>query len=302
MIDRPRKGKIILAVDILEDPVVQRPVARVAELWAQGVGLEVQPTYVFGASSDRFRAERAAVAQELKARFAKFLAGVGMPRSTAFQVLFSDGASLRGRVAALLTHACEVKAAAIALTTRARTGVSRWAFGSFTETMVLNSRLPLLTLNPEARPIQRQENILFATDLCEESDRVLRVVLEEAKSRGLALTIAHCSQFDQAHPEAAFGPPVGYIEGKAKYLKKKRAQLDEQVRVARDSGLAADGVFLEEECDAAGALLKLVVRRKIQMVAMASRCGPVAAALGGSMTRKVIRAAHCPVLALYLDR
>jgi nucleotide-binding universal stress UspA family protein len=299
MINRPHKEKIIWAVDIFEDPIAQKRMLKVMGLWAKGVSLDIQPTYVFGVHNHRPPANDAkTIERELNIRFSRFMAGARLPPLTALKVLYSKDSSLRGKADALLQHACAEEAAVIALATRARKGVSRWAFGSLTETLILSSHQALLTLNPEARQLARLKDVLFPTDLSKESDRALMMVIEQSKLRGLNLMIAYCSQFDQSHSAAAYGPAVGYAQSRRDYMRNKRAELQVKVRIAEAHGLKAAGIFLERKYDVAVAILEAAVERKVQMIAMASHCGPVTAALGGSVTRRIIRAAPCPVLAV----
>lgn len=290
---------IVWAIDVFEEPDVQGRMLKALQLWTNGLAFRILPTYVFAPHLHWPAVEKDAVDQDLKARFSRFTSGMESPPLAPFRVLHAKDSTVREKAGALLEHAAAEKADMIALTTRAKAGISRWTFGSLTETLVLSARLPLLTLSPEAPRHDRLDCLLFPTDLSAESDRALATVIEESKRRGLKLAIAYCSQFDQSHSEAAYGPASGYDDARAKYLKRKREQLSERIKLAESRGVAADGVFLEGKLDVADAILEAAAVRGAQMIAMVSHCAPIAAAMGGSVTRRVVRAAPCPVLVFH---
>lgn len=297
---RAEAGKIVWAVDVFGDAEAQGRMLKVMDLWTRGRPSAVEPVYVCAPHAHWPAAgDQDAVERDLRARFERFGAVAPGPAGAGLTVVRAKEPSLRGKAAALLEHASAGGASLIALTTRARTGVSRWAFGSMTETVLLSSRVPLLTLNPEARPIDSLERILFPTDLSKESDEALGFVAGEAKARGLALSIVHCSQFDQTHSDAAYGPAVGYDAARDAYLTRTRERLNERVLLAEARGLDAEGILLEGKYDVAEAILEAAAERKAQLIALASHCGALDAALGGSVTRRVVRAAACPVLAFH---
>ena len=80
------------------------------------------------------------------------------------EVIVQRAESLRDAVKTFLTYAKSKRADLIVTATHANQGLSRLLLGSFTETLILHSKLPVLVVNPtaKARPIQK---ILFPTDL-----------------------------------------------------------------------------------------------------------------------------------------
>ena len=295
-----KAGQILWGIDILgSDLGAQKGMIEFLTLWADELPLGIQPVYVMRAKSDIPAAGLAAINDQLSNTCSsEFMRAAAFPKFSPVKILIANGVSLRARMEKLLDHACATRAAAIALTTHARSGPPRWILGSFTEALVLQSRLPLLILNPRPRTAQRLARILFPTDFSEEASRTLQIVIREAKLRKLGLTILHSAHFDFEHPEASFGPAAGRSESKADYLRKRRALLHEAVQTARTNGLAADEVLLEDEHDLVKAILDVANEWKADLIAMTSYCGPFAAALGGSLTRKIIREADCPVWAI----
>lgn len=296
----PPTKTIIWAVDVFAEPDVQSRMLEALRLWTKGLPFSIQPTYVFGPHLYWPAVkEEGAVDRDLMARFSRFGMGMSQPLA-ALKVLRAKDSTLRERANALLEHAAAEKADAIALTTRAKKGLSRWAFGSLTETLTLSSSLPLLTLNPEAPRLDRLDSVLFPTDLSAESDQALMKVIDESIRRDLKLTIAYYSQFDQSHSAAAYGPASGYDDAQAGYLRKKRDQLSQKVKIAETRGLKAEGILVEGKLDVAEAILETAAERGADLIAMVSHCGPIVAAMGGSVTRRVVRAALCPVLVFHL--
>ena len=300
MEDSNETDRILWSVDLLgSEPAAYEGLMDFLTAWVDEVPCRVQPVFVAGAGRDLPDAARAAMIDGLSKTYSStFARAAQRPKFAPLEILIADGTSLRARVERLLAYAETDKTAAIALTTQARSGLQRWVLGSFTEALILQSRVPLLISNPRHRPSKKPARILFPTDFSDESAGSLRIVVREAKARRLALTILHCAQFNLEHPEAAFGPAEGHAESRTLYLKKRRGQLNDAVREASASGVSAEGILLEDDRDVFDAILGAASQGKADIVAMTSHCDPLVAAFGGSLTRKIVRAADCPVWAV----
>lgn len=82
----------------------------------------------------------------------------------------------------LLNYAHESNADLIAVSTLSRKGATRFLFGSFAETLVLQSDIPVLILSPKTQFAGPLSEILFPTDLGETSKETLERVAEMAKA------------------------------------------------------------------------------------------------------------------------
>ena len=67
----------------------------------------------------------------------------------------------------------KVKADCLVISTHARTGLERLAMGSFAETVILTSAVPVLVLNPANKVPVSVRKILVPTDLSKKSEKYL---------------------------------------------------------------------------------------------------------------------------------
>ncbi len=281
-------GRLIWAVDVAApvDALARQRTLQAVRQWSSALGFDIHPASVSAPSAgERDEATRAKF-QEL------------YEDAPELEILRSKDGSLQSRVDALLRHADESKADAIALTTHARTGPLQWILGSFTEAVLLRSQKPLLTFNPASQWIEGEMATLLSTDLHSDTDREFDFVLSRVKRFSRSLTLLHCTRFDQEHPEAAYGPADGYVQSKTEYLKRKRAQLKDRAERARAEGFAVKEIFSDTGKDVAEVILATALGEKVHAIAMVSRRDKVETALGMSVTRQVIRSAHCPVWAI----
>src|SRR5262249_13116789 len=97
---------------------------------------------------------------------------------------------LRDAVRALVAYGRSQPASLIAVSTHANRGFSRLLLGSFAETLILNSKIPVLVINPAAqsRPIRK---ILFPSDLATGSKFFFRKVCDLAKDLGAEVELLH---------------------------------------------------------------------------------------------------------------
>lgn len=277
------KGGVVWGVDAADAPDTLCRTADFLRSWMRGLSARVEPVHV-------------------RAPGGEDALGFEPPAGSTFlslKTLAAADRSLASRVEALLSYAESAQASAIALGTRARGALSRLALGSFADSAVFASRLPVLVLNPSAEPSKNLRSVLFAADFSEACREAFGLALRDVKARGLALTVFHAASILHARPDAGYGSPSGFDQAKADYLAEVGARLKELLSRARKAGVAADGLIVEDDRDPAEVVVETAARRKAGLVAMVSHIGNIGAALGGSRTRKVILSSTCPVWTLH---
>ena len=207
--------------------------------------------------------------------------------------------SLRQAVKSLVSRAKTEQANLIVVGTHARRGFSRFFLGSFTETLLLQSKIPVLVVNPSSKP-RPMDRILFPTDFSTPSKAAFRKVVALSRALGGRITLLHVIP----HPiEPVFQSGVYLLGGgwvsvpefmqKTEENQRKIAQT--WVQEAARTGVDVDIVFESGLKGVYSAILSQAEALKAGLIAMAAESGPVASTLMGSVTRQVVRDASCPV-------
>jgi len=205
--------------------------------------------------------------------------------------------STRAAVRTLLKFADDEDADLIAVSTHARKGLSRLFLGSFAETLLLHSRVPILTANPAVRPPKKFDRIFFPTDFSRASKPAFERVCILARAIHAKLTVYH--RFPTVYlPEAVILPEsYGVYEKGAFENQRKRGE--KWAQKARLLGLQADVVIDTKVGMHSDAIVKQSKASTSQIITMSPERGPVESMLMGSITRQVVRHATCPVWILH---
>jgi nucleotide-binding universal stress UspA family protein len=217
------------------------------------------------------------------------------------KVVVNRRASLRGDAAAVSQHAKREKADMIIAQSHARTGVARLFLGSFVESLVLQSQVPVLCVNPLQRLPARIGHVLYPTDLSAASKKSFKWLLAHCQRWGAKMTLFYKLP-DLIEPLVQSGVYMaggGWISI-ADYYKREgesarvelakwqaegeKAGVTVKLRVVDKPGLTADAI--NQEAEAA----------KVDIIAMSSQATATSSIFVGSVTRQVLRQAPAPVL------
>lgn len=212
------------------------------------------------------------------------------------EVISEGSSSLQSGVVALLEHAKAENADLIALSTRAKSGPARWILGSFAETLSLRSDVPLLIVNPGWTRRANFKEILFATDLSDESREAFTKVISLACVEGSRIKLYHKIKYDLTPGvEVAFAAYPRYKQVFDEEVRQRKAEASLWADEAKSAGVP---IQVEIDFKLGGSVVDAILKRakgKACLIAMAAHSGPVWRALIGSTSRKVIRAACDPV-------
>ncbi|MCM2323551.1 MAG: universal stress protein [Oligoflexia bacterium] len=298
--------KVLWAVDAFqEDLIIQEHSLSLLRFMARKTGCQVEPVYVLSPDQVNVTVEFTPpwVDQYLPAAekaLTHALRDVAIPGLLKPKVLVQNVPSVSRAVNALSNYGLATGADLIAVGTHGRTGLPRLFLGSFTESLLLSARLPILTIGPGSRVLDKCDHILFATDFSEASRAIFRGVLTLARSLGARVTLYHHLQ-NPIEPVIQSGVYLlggGWVSA-ASYLEETSAS---QRRAAEEMLVEAGGdtshVEIRIESGPIGitqSILEFASANNVDLIAMAAQSGPVAAAIIGSVTRQVVRAAPCPV-------
>lgn len=213
------------------------------------------------------------------------------------------GASVSSATKGLIRFALDEGADFIVVSSHARKGAARLLLGSFAETLVLQSPIPVVVVNPNAKPTQKLKNILYPTDFSDKSKAVFEEVLVMAKKLNCKILLFHKAQY--LYPSFGYPfvvPPVS-TESMKDFVEAFKATGQEWVQYALSRGVVVrchvsskPGYAVDEITRAAAKL------GSSGLIAMASQSGRVSSILLGSLTRQVLRNAPCPVVVLHPDQ
>jgi nucleotide-binding universal stress UspA family protein len=209
--------------------------------------------------------------------------------------------SLVGEPAAALAAYAETSHAdLIVMATHGAQGLRRWVFGSVADQLLAISHCPVIAVHPAASdtapfsPLSALERILIPLDGSPLAETVLPLASELAQlfNAECLLLRATTARPEPAAVPSPIGPetPIGVMidQGAPAYL-------EETARMLNAEGCQVRTILTEDH--AVEAILKTAQAQAVDLIAMTShgRSG-LSRAVYGSVTDRVLRNGHCPVL------
>ncbi len=219
------------------------------------------------------------------------------------KVLMHESESLKGAVDALIRHAVAGKFDLIVTGSHGRSGLKRMFLGSFAETLLLMSSIPVMVVGGAAEKARPIKHILFPTDFSFPSAEMFAEVLKLAEQLGAKLTLLHAI----ARPiEPAFQSGVYLMSGGwvpiPLFMKKEHDRQKEiaerWAKTAARHRVSFEYVIDDEASSVTDSILRHVASGDVSLLAMAAQSGPAATVLAGSITRQIVRLSSCPVWVL----
>lgn len=288
---------------------------RLVDFFAKSFRWSIQPISVIGPMDVNWPIE-------LKAPFKNNIAQVARDSlSPAFAEIESDAAILEPRVLvqpitsltasvdALVESAQKSKAQFIAVSTHGRRGLQHLRLGSFAETLIASSRIPILTLNPKAAVPEEIKTILVPTDFSSTSRRVFVRMVEWAKAlaqaSGIQPKIVLLHRLENPAPALFYGGGEIAVDGQllrqmmedAEAARKRQAGQWE--KLAQGEDVPCQTILSKDGRDLAEMILEASRELDADLVAMATYRGTIGQGLLGSVARDVLLQAPCPVVIVH---
>lgn len=295
--------RVLWAIDLLAaDKKVRASAESLLKVFSKLTSLEIHPSYIVRFSE---QAQPLSQGQERKILIAnvreamkKWLSGVKLKLEEPIAVL-QKGVYLRSDVDALVSEAKKAKVDFILVNTHARKGFSRFWMGSFAETLMYQSTIPVLFLNPSSKPISGIKTILFPTNLSPGSQKAMRKVGEMANRLRAELVLYYNVEYFAANTGLALSEMMVLTENIEKNVEERKKTLEKWAnQMKKDYGIKVKTIVDDSDVRVSSGIIKASQRLPACMIAMASQTGPVLSVLVGSTTRRVVREAGVPVLAL----
>ncbi|MEO7164728.1 MAG: universal stress protein [Bdellovibrionia bacterium] len=302
---RQRKLKTIWAVDLFEDADPKRSqLITVLRYLAEKQNAEIEPVYVLSPEGLDLAVEfsppwikqyKPAALKSLRLA----LKDVQIPGLLDARILLQAKPSLSFMVKSLIRYAKLANAELIVMGTHSRKGISRLFLGSFAESTLLYARVPVMVVGPHSES-KEFKKILFATDFGDKSNAIFQKVLALAQDWDAQVTIFH----SVAHPIEPVIQAGGFLLGGGwidlpEYMTQveamNRKQAERWATLAEKQGVAAKVVFFPSGGSVSQSIVDYAQNNEAGLIAMTAESGPLASTLIGSISRQVVRNAHCPV-------
>jgi nucleotide-binding universal stress UspA family protein len=269
-----------------ENPTMQASMLSLFRNLRMGRGFTVEPVYVGTAENKRYATDK------LRSRFSSRLpATILKPR-----VIESDSNSIRSAVDSLLKYCRANKISAIAVATHARKGFPRLMLGSFAESLLLSSPIPLIFVNPHQKPPRSIKKILYPCDLTKGARKgFMKAVglaqeLEASVEIFSSLNIAHRAIL-QTEDIGGFAFPAWMDAGAAEKSAKSLVQ------AAKKLGIKAEFVHRASVDSVVDSILRELRRSRADILAISTQPIPKIPILTGSHTRQLVRRSPLPIIA-----
>ena len=219
-----------------------------------------------------------------------------------------QGATSTAKAADALVQFCgETGAELIVVGTHGRTGMSRLLLGSFAETLMMRSRIPVMVVGPHLRSGCTFDQVLFPSEFGETSKTTFKKVVALARDFGAKVILYHAipRPIEPVYQSGVYlmgSPwiPIQEYYGHEVARHERHAQI--WARWAKGQGVETEVVIDTDTLNIAESIIQLARLRKVGWIAMAAHSGPIATAILGSITRQVIRIAETPVWIMHWPR
>jgi nucleotide-binding universal stress UspA family protein len=303
----PDKKLIIWAVDpFAEDQEFQRNTAIDVEKLARFLPAEVEPIYIFQSYSldptvDLQTDLLHQIYDSAQQGLDTLVEGTSLASDIRPLTILSEPfLTLKQGVQELIQHAKENQASLIVVSTAAKKGIQKWVMGSFAETLILLSDVPLFIVNPQSSLETDFTEVIFATDFSDESKGAYLQLLDFATSLKSKITLFNKLNYDFTPGiETAFYQDPAYkdaIQDRA-IIQQEKGQ--DWVKLAQERGVAVQFHLDMQVTGAAADAILDYAKFKKGIIAMASHSGPMATVFLGGTTRRVVRNSNLPVWVIH---
>ncbi|OQW46408.1 MAG: hypothetical protein A4S09_05410 [Proteobacteria bacterium SG_bin7] len=235
------------------------------------------------------------------------LQSFGSKRFLPGRVLCDDAFTRRGTIQTFVTYAKGRNAVLIFSPTQGRRGLPRFWLGSFTETLLMYSPIPIITVNPKTKAKLRFQNVIYPTDLSSHSQKTLNAFLPVAKLMNAKIHLLHGLQGSMTNATLAYeglsDVAFNFYTQEMKRIKKSREkQIGAWAKICKSHGVNTTTEIAEDQTQVLDTVLKVAKRKKANLIAMATTSGPFENLMTGGITRQVVRYADIPVWIMHQQR
>jgi nucleotide-binding universal stress UspA family protein len=228
------------------------------------------------------------------AKLRHWLARLSLPQLRPVHFLRHEGDTIRQAAKALADYARDTRADLIAVCTHGRSGLPRLIHGSFAETLLHLSPVPLLVSNPSVKLSGPLHQIIYPTDFSECSRYLFPIVLDLARALGASVRLFHT--LDETTPPES---PVSYWWAE-QIFRDAEARAEEWKQLADDWEVELRYQIMTRYRPLAETLLEQAEREPGGLICVSCGSGQWRATVVGSTTHELMRHSRLPVLVMPL--
>jgi nucleotide-binding universal stress UspA family protein len=174
--------------------------------------------------------------------------------------------------------------------------------GSFAETLLLQSKIPVLVIHPGWKP-KAIDKILYPTDFGTGSKDMLKRVIAIAQAWDAELVIHHVVErpVEPVFQSGLYLMGGGWVplnEFITASQERSTRLLEDYKRVAEKTGVKVRTILDDSAVSVTESIQEAAAKEKASLIALQARSGATKSALLGSISRQVIRSASCLVWVL----
>jgi nucleotide-binding universal stress UspA family protein len=220
------------------------------------------------------------------------LVGLGL-KDVGVSIASEPRFSLTAAVRKLVDHVTSQKADLLISSTHGRTGMKRFLLGSFAETLIHFSKTDLVLFNEKTLlPLRAPRRLLYAHDFSRKGDDGFKRALRYASHWGAELHVVHAPQPSFAVRFDGQDPAV------ENYRKKVRAKVQKVEAALQDAGVEGAVSLMTQTKPVSDLIYAVAKKVDADMILTSAQSGRLAALLGGSVTRQMIRESRVPTLVM----
>ena len=291
MKERPN-GKVLIALDPTEPDLRPTPSSLVwIKNWVRDCEASVEAVYVspphVGAQITDFA-------------FSDYVNTLNLGKQVNAKILYEKSTSRRAAVDALVQYAIETEADLIVVSSHGRSGPGRVVLGSFAESLMATSPVPLLFLAEGSdSQLPTHSKILFPTDLSETSKRTLDLFLEQISGFSGELILYHSilppgPLWDAGIFGVPYALPEDYWTELSQWVLK---ECDLMLKKIVEKGMKVRLIVEDGPFGAASGIEKIAQKENVDLIVMPSVSHGIESAIIGSVGKAVIRFKKWPVWA-----
>ncbi len=287
--NRKTFNKIVWAVNPFDrNPKLNQSMFRLLRNLEKIENASIQPVFVNSPHLDDVSEE------EILHQIQKIIKMSKLKTVTSPVILNEKSLSQRAGVKHLLDYCEHKEISMIAVATHARKGFPRLMLGSFAETLLLLSPISLMLVNPQQDTPKNIRKIFFPTDIGENSQKAFVWTLDLAEELKASLhihSVLHMYRQGVLLTQDVGGVPFPMWITTDEAKEKGNSFLD----MAKNNLVKAEFTYQASIGPVLDSLVKKATNVKADLISIAAEPRPKLPMMVGSITRQLIRRAHCPV-------
>lgn len=175
-----------------------------------------------------------------------------------------------------------------------------WTLGSFTETLVLKSKIPIFLIQPKSKSFEQFENIMFPTDFSSSSKNALEALAPVVKKWGAQIHLVH-QMLSPIDPIVDSGvltmgggwtSPEKYTESIKDY---SQQELNSMQAICNKHNVECSSHLLESSSFFTQDIIDFADEKDMQLMVLSSTADDLLSVIVGSNCRELIRSSKIPV-------